>query len=60
MVEVISAIIEIFLFVIIEMRRSENPATRLIGNVLTLLIILGIVVLVVVVFTFMQDLTNSF
>lgn len=60
MVEVISAIIEIFLFVIIEMRRSENPATRLIGNVLTLPIILGIVVLVVVVFTFMQDLTNSF
>ena len=53
----ISAIIEIFLFVIIEMRRSENPATRLIGNVLTLLIIIGIVVLAIVVFTFIQDLT---
>lgn len=56
----ISAIIEIFLFVIIEMRRSENPATRLIGNVLTLLIIIGIVVLAIVVFTFIQELTNSF
>lgn len=54
----ISAIIEIFLFVIIEMRRSENPATRLIGNLLTLLIIVGIVVLAIVVFTFIQDLTN--
>ena len=54
----ISAIIEIFLFVVIEMRRSENPATRLIGNVLTLLIIIGIVVLAIVVFTFIQDLTN--
>jgi len=60
MVEVISAIIEIFLFVIIEMRRSENPASRLIGNLLTLVIIVGIVVLAVVVFTFIQDLTNSF
>jgi len=58
LVEVISAIIEIFLFVVIEMRRSENPATRLIGNLLTLLIIIGIVVLAVVVFTFIQDLTN--
>ena len=56
----ISAIIEIFLFVVIEMRRSENPATRLIGNLLTLAIIVGIVVLAVVVFTFIQDLTNSF
>ena len=53
----ISAIIEIILFVIIEMRRSENPATRLIGNLLTLLIIVGIIVLAVVVFTFIQDLT---
>ena len=58
MVEVISAIIEIFLFVIIEMRRSENPVTRLIGNLLTLLIIIGIVVLAIVVFMFIQDLTN--
>ena len=56
----ISAIIEIFLFVVIEMRRSENPATRLIGNLLTLAIIVGIVVLAVVVFTFIQELTNSF
>ena len=60
MVEVISAVIEIFLFVIIEMRRSENPATRLIGNLLTLLIIVGIVILAIVVFTFIQELTNSF
>ena len=60
MVEVISAIIEIFLFVVIEMRRSENPATRLIGNLLTLLIIVGIVVLAVVVFTFIQELTSPY
>ena len=39
------------------MRRSENPATRLIGCS-KLVVFIGIVVLAIVVFTFTQDLTN--
>ena len=54
----ISEIIEILLFVVIEMRRIGNPATRIIGNVLTLLIIIGIIVPAIVVYMFIQDLTN--